>query len=85
MNPDTSGARRAVSAFRSQAGAGMLGVIALMSVSFVLVQGTLFYKSRSSAAFIASEKNKILAPVRERRRAQGRRPRQGAGVRGCAN
>jgi hypothetical protein len=47
--------------FRTQAGAGMLGVIALLGVSFVLVQGTLYYKSRASAAFIASEKNKVLA------------------------
>jgi hypothetical protein len=39
----------------------MLGVIALLGISFVLVQGTLQYRSRSSAAFIASEKNKILA------------------------
>lgn len=61
MNRDIAGARRPGSAFASQSGAGMLGVIAMLSVTFVLVQGTLFYKSRSSAAFIASEKNKILA------------------------
>lgn len=52
---------RPYAAFPSQAGAGMLGVIALLGVSFVLVQGTLLYKSKTSAAFIVSEKNKILA------------------------
>jgi hypothetical protein len=52
---------RAGTRLHSQSGAGMLGVIALLGVSFAMVQGTLFYKSRTSAAFLAAEKNKILA------------------------
>lgn len=61
MRHVSAGAHRASSEFRSQAGAGILGVIALLGVSFVLVQGTLYYKSKTSVAFIVAERNKILA------------------------
>lgn len=44
-----------------QAGSGMLGIVALLGLLFALVQGTLFYRAKSSAKFLASEKNKILA------------------------
>lgn len=44
-----------------QAGAGLLGAIAALGLIFAMVQGTLFYRAKSSARFIAAEKNKILA------------------------
>lgn len=44
-----------------QAGAGLLGVIAMLGLTFALVQGTLYYQSKASAKFIGTEKAKILA------------------------
>jgi hypothetical protein len=66
MKPQSSIAPAAsVSAFPklgdSQAGGGILGVVAMMGVAFALVQGTLFYRAKSSARFQAAEKNKVLA------------------------
>jgi hypothetical protein len=61
MRPETASATPAYRTFPSQAGAGMLGIVALLGLTFALVQGALFYRSRASAGFIASEKNKILA------------------------
>lgn len=44
-----------------QAGAGILGVIAVLGLTFALVQGTVFYRAKSSAKFQTSEKGKIQA------------------------
>ncbi len=44
-----------------QAGAGILGVIAVLGLTFALVQGTVFYRAKSSARFQSSEKGKIQA------------------------
>jgi hypothetical protein len=44
-----------------QRGAGLLTIVALLGGIMLMVQGTLFYKARSSAKFVNMEKNKILA------------------------
>lgn len=44
-----------------EGGAGMIGIVAVMGLVFALVQGTLFYKTKTSARFLAGEKNKIVA------------------------
>lgn len=48
-------------ALRGQAGGGMLTIVATLGVLIVLVQGTLYYKSKGSARFLGSEKSKVLA------------------------
>ena len=69
MRRETASPNPAASTLGSQAGAGMLGVIALLGVSFVLVQGTLFYKSRTSAALSGSaSRNRQLSPSSRTRR-----------------
>ncbi|HLP43451.1 MAG TPA: hypothetical protein VK465_18250 [Fibrobacteria bacterium] len=45
----------------SQAGGGILGVVAMVGVTFALVQGSLFYRAKSSVRFQAKEQNKVLA------------------------
>jgi hypothetical protein len=45
----------------SQAGAGMIGVVAMLGLIFALVQGSLFFRTKSSARFLAGEKNKVVA------------------------
>lgn len=45
----------------SQAGGGILGVVAMVGVTFALVQGSLFYRAKSSIRFQAKEQNKVLA------------------------
>ena len=44
-----------------QAGGGMLTIVATLGMLLVLVQGTMYYKSKGSAKFLGSEKNKVLA------------------------
>jgi hypothetical protein len=44
-----------------QAGGGMLSVVAVLGVVLLLVQGTMFHRAKSSAGFLGSEKNKVLA------------------------
>jgi len=46
---------------RSQAGGGMLTIVATLGVLLVLAQGTIYYKSKGSAKFLGSEKSKVLA------------------------
>ncbi len=46
---------------KSQSGGGLLVVIAVLGLLIVLVQGSMFYRAKSSAKFIGSEKNQILA------------------------
>jgi hypothetical protein len=46
---------------RRQAGGGMLTLVAVIGVILVLAQGTMYYKSKGSARFLGSEKNKVLA------------------------
>ena len=48
-------------ALRAQAGGGMLTIVATLGVLLILVQGTLYYKSKGSAKFLGSEKSKVLA------------------------
>jgi hypothetical protein len=47
--------------FRSQAGGGMLTVVATLGVLLVTVQGTLYYKAKGSAKFLGMEKTKVAA------------------------
>ncbi|MBW8889368.1 MAG: hypothetical protein JF616_16555 [Fibrobacteres bacterium] len=47
--------------FRSQAGGGMLTIVATLGVLLVLAQGTIYYKAKGSAKFLGSEKSKVLA------------------------
>jgi|GEM_PF-2512623 len=57
-NPiETTGARR----WTGQYGGGLLPVIAVASVVMVMVQGTIFHKAKTSSAFLAGEKHKVLA------------------------
>jgi hypothetical protein len=44
-----------------QAGGGLLTVVATLGLILLLIQGTGFYRSKSSASFISGEKNKLLA------------------------
>jgi hypothetical protein len=44
-----------------QSGVSILAVVAILGVVFALVQGTVMYRTKSSARFQAVEKNKILA------------------------
>lgn len=45
----------------SQAGGGMLTIVATLGVLLILAQGTIYYKAKGSAKFLASEKSKVLA------------------------
>lgn len=44
-----------------QAGGGMLSFVAMLGVLLVVVQGSLYYKSKGSAKFLGSEKTKVQA------------------------
>ncbi|MDB5102365.1 MAG: hypothetical protein JWP91_54 [Fibrobacteres bacterium] len=44
-----------------QAGGGMLSVVAVIGVVLLLVQGTMYHRAKGSAAFLGSEKTKVLA------------------------
>lgn len=44
-----------------ESGGGLLVVVAVLGMLMVLVQGSMFYQAKTSAKFIASEKNQILA------------------------
>lgn len=45
----------------SQAGSGILSIVAGLGLILLLVQGTNFYRARESARFLNTEKNKVLA------------------------
>ncbi|MDQ3002087.1 MAG: hypothetical protein M3Y08_12615 [Fibrobacterota bacterium] len=45
----------------SQAGGGMLSVVAVLGMVLLLVQGTMYHRAKSSARFLGSEKTKVLA------------------------
>ncbi|HKP97598.1 MAG TPA: hypothetical protein VJ385_17780 [Fibrobacteria bacterium] len=45
----------------SQSGGGMLTVVAVLGLLLMLVQGTVYYRSKAGAKFLGSEKNKVLA------------------------
>lgn len=45
----------------SQFGGGLLSVVATAGVAMVLMQGTMFYKSKEGAKFLSREKAKVLA------------------------
>lgn len=45
----------------SQNGGGMLTIVAVLGLLLVLVQGSVYYKSKGSARFLSVEKNKVLA------------------------
>ena len=57
MNPTSI----APSPTRGQAGGGMLIVVAVLGCVLMVVQGTLYYKSKGSMKFLGSEKSKVLA------------------------
>jgi hypothetical protein len=44
-----------------ESGGGLLAVVAVLGMLMVLVQGSMFYRAKTSAKFISSEKNHILA------------------------
>jgi hypothetical protein len=46
---------------RGQAGGGMLSFVAMLGVLLIVVQGSLYYKSKGSAKFLGSEKTKVQA------------------------
>ncbi len=50
-----------VGTMQSQSGASVLGVVAVIGVIVVIVQGSLMYKAKSGASFLDLEKNKTLA------------------------
>ncbi len=45
----------------SQAGAGMLSIVATLGAILVMVQGTIYYKAKGSAKFLGMEKSKVVA------------------------
>ncbi len=49
------------SKFAEQAGGGLLVVVATLGLVMALVQGSLYYKAKTGAKFISSEKSKIEA------------------------
>ncbi len=46
---------------QGQAGGGMLTMVAVLGGILMLVQGTVYYKSKGSTRFLGSEKSKVLA------------------------
>src|SRR4051812_18725936 len=44
-----------------QAGGGLLAVIAALGLVLALSQGAMYYRAKTSAKFLGSEKNKVLA------------------------
>jgi hypothetical protein len=46
---------------KAQFGGGLLPVVAAAGVVMVMTQGTMFYKAKSSATFLADERSKIMA------------------------
>ncbi len=45
----------------SQRGGGLLTIVAVLGLLLVLVQGSIFYKSKGSSKFLGAEKTKVLA------------------------
>lgn len=45
----------------SQAGGGLLTVVAVLGAILMLVQGTVYYRAKAGAKLLGSEKNKVLA------------------------
>jgi hypothetical protein len=51
----------AVSERNPQFGGGILTVVAVLGFLLIVVQGSVYYKSKGSTRFLSSEKNKVLA------------------------
>ena len=45
----------------SQRGAGLLGIIAIIGLVLAMVQGSLYYRSKTSQRFLGSERSKLLS------------------------
>lgn len=46
---------------KNQSGGGMLSIVALLGGVIMLVQGSVYYRAKTSAAFLGTEKGKVLA------------------------
>jgi hypothetical protein len=57
MNPEYMFAQES----NPQRGGGMLTIVAVLGILLVLVQGSIYYKSKGSTQFIGAERNKVLA------------------------
>lgn len=65
MNPGNTGpaagASPSESAGKNERGGGLLAVVTVLGVVMVLVQGSMYYRTKASFKFVGKEKNKILA------------------------